>query len=550
MKVLGFTLNNMSLMALSLSVGLLIDDAIVVIENIIRHLQQGKSPLQAARDASQEIGLAVTATTFTLVAVFLPVGMMTGEVGQYFKELGITVACSVLVSLLVAFTLVPLLASRYLSSDAKPIGGGLGRFLGSFNHGFTRFGNQYSRLLALSLKHRAKTLAMALTLFAASLFIVPLLGSGFVPSADLGEFNVVAEFDPGIDLDAARQLTADLEQVIRTFPAVEKTYANNDAEQAKIFIKIVPKDERQQSLRELADDMRQELKKVPGVRTTMLFAQGAMIEEKDWEFRMQGQDREVLQSYAEKAVQILESIPGAVDVASSYKPAKPELQLKVKTEQAADLGITAGQIAQTLNTLLSGTVVNKYEEDQDGYDVRLRLEGSQRQNLQDLDNVYLPGAYPTKTGENPQVALSQVTEPVFSTTPSVLNRSDRYKEIIISGNRNGISLGELNRIFLAQAGKEISMQPGYRIYAGGDSERMEDTFSSMITALILAVLFIFFILAAQFESYIDPFSIMLSLPMAAIGAFLGLLATKSDLDLISMIGIIMLMGLVTKNAIC
>ena len=241
---------------------------------------------------------------------------------------------------------------------------------------------------------------------------------------------------------------------------------------------------------------------------------------------------------------------GTVDLASSSKPGKPELSLAIKHQEAADLGISTAQIAQTMNILFTGSVVGRFNEGEDSFDVRVRLPEEQRHDFKDLNNIFLTSAYEVgSTGYQPQIALSQVTEPVFSSTPGVINRSDRAREIVLSGNVDGISLGELNERFFDRVEKEIQLPQGYRIYAGGDSERMADTFDSMRLALIMGILFIFLILAAQFESYLEPLAIMLALPMAAIGAILGLLVAGQNLNLVSMIGIIMLMGLVTKNAI-
>lgn len=279
----------------------------------------------------------------------------------------------------------------------------------------------------------------------------------------------------------------------------------------------------------------------------MLYNNG-IIEEKQWEFRLQGDDLVQMQEYSEQAQRILENIPGAVDITSSSKPGEPEIRLNIKQKEAADLGVSTGQIAQTLHTLFAGTVVGSFTEGEDSFDVRVRMSEGQREDVADLDNIFLTGSSASSKGYPARIALSQVVEPVFSTAPAVIKRFDRSREIVLSGNVDGISLGELNTKFLSEAAR-LNMPAGYRFYAGGDSERMADTFSSMGMALFMGVLFIFLILAAQFESYLDPLAIMLSLPMAIIGAVAGLVVAGQNLNLVSMIGIILLMGLVTKNAI-
>lgn len=548
MKLMGFTLNNMSLIALSLSVGLLIDDAIVVIENIIRHLDQGKSPLAAAREATSEIGLAVAATTFTVVAVFIPVGMMTGEVGRFFQQFGITVAFSVLVSLLVSFTLTPVLAARFLTTEEHLPGGPVGKLLNWFNQGFDGFTRQYMKVLNLALAHRGKTLGIAFALFSASMVIIPYLGSSFVPSSDLGEVTIVGELDSGLTLAGAEQVTRKVEQTLQSYPQIVKVYSTTAENQSTFYVKTVDKNQRQLSMKELMDDLRKKLQRVPGIRVSMLYNNG-IIEEKEWQFSLLGDDLNQLQNYSEKAQRILEDIPGVVDVSSSSKPGEPEVKLDIKRQEAADLGVSTAQVADAMHTLYTGTTVGHFNEGADSFEVKVRLAGDQRQNMQDLNNIYLSSTNTSSTGgSSPRISLSQVVQPVFSTAPAVIRRFDRAREIQLSGNFNGTSLGDLNQTFMKKVEK-LNLPSGYRIYAGGDTERMADTFSSMGMALVMGILFIFLILAAQFESYLDPLSIMLSLPMAAIGAIVGLALMGQNLSLVSMIGIIMLMGLVTKNAI-
>lgn len=548
MKMMGFSLNFLSLMALSLSIGLLIDDAIVVIENIVRHLRMGKNAYQAAKEATAEIGLAVTATTLTVVAVFLPVGMMTGIIGQFFKQFGITVVFAVLVSLLVSFTLVPLLSSRQLTAEERVPGGPLGKFLLWFNRGFERITLNYVSLLKLVLRNRFKTMGLATLLFFGSLAVIPLLGSTFIPSSDMSEMNVSAELDAGLSLEAAARMTDRLEEIVKTQPEVIKVYSTTEPDRVSIFVKTLNKNQRERSIEEIASEVRQQLAAVPGVRAAVNM-QAGMNTEKTVQFRILGDDYDVLQEYAEQAQRIMEETPGAVDVGSSYKSGKPEGTVQVRQDLAADLGISTAQVADTLRTLFNGVVVNQFEEGVNRYDVRVRLAEEQRTGLHDLSNIYLASRNEGEYGRRPMIELSQVTSTVFDTAPGEIRRFDRTKEIVVAANLEGVSLGEFNKAFLARAEKEIQFQPGYRIYAGGDAEMMEDTFKTMFLAMITGILFIFFILAAQFESYIDPFSIMLSIPMAIVGAIFALLILGSELSLFSMIGMIMLMGLVTKNAI-
>jgi len=503
-------------------------------------MHAGKSPLQAAREATAEIGLAVMATTFTVVAVFMPVALMTGLAGQFLKQFGLTVVFSLLISLLVAFTLVPLLSSRYLDINEEHRGI-IAWILNNFERGFEWFKGLYARLLDVSLLHRWRTLGIAALLFVLSLAIVPYMGTSFVPDSDFGELSVVLDLDAGLTLDAAAQAATQADEIIKQHPEVIKTYVTASPNEAQIFVQLSDKSQRKDSIEDIAAQLRGELRNQPGYKASMLLY-NIIAEQYAWEYCIQGEDLNVLADYAEKVQRLLEESPGAVDISNSYKPGTPEMQLLINGERASDLGISAGYVGDTIYTLLTGKIASQYKDKDERIDVRLQLAENQRQDLRDLGRISLP----TTAGN---VALSEVTTPVFSTSPGVIERSDRSREITLSGNLRGVSLGTFNKEFEERLAQELDLPAGYRIYAGGDAEEMEDTFDSLGMSLVLGILFIFLILAAQFESYIDPFAIMFSLPLAVVGAILGLFLMGSDLSLVSMIGIIMLMGLVTKNAI-
>ncbi|MHB1651864.1 MAG: efflux RND transporter permease subunit [Desulfitobacteriaceae bacterium] len=546
MKLLDYTLNMMSLMALSLSVGLLIDDAIVVIENIERHLRMGKTPIAAAKEATSEIGLAVLATTFTLVAVFFPVGMMSGITGKFFKQFGITVVVAVLVSLFVSFTLVPLLSSRYLTVEEPPTRGPFSKFLAWFNRQFETVAEFYTRFLRFVLRNRLKSLALAVLLFMGSLALIPLLGVSFMPTSDSGEFSASVVLDSGLTDAASAKVTKQVEDVIRTYPEVVETYSTIKKDQLNVYVQLKGKTERKRSIYQIIADLRPKLNALPGVRVS-LNVKGFMQIGKDVQYSLVGDDLNVIEQYAGKTEKILETMPGVTDVSSSYKPGKPEENIRIRSDAAADLGVSTGLVATTLRTLYSGTVVSQYREGEHNYDVRLILDPAQRQSLTGLDKIYIPGGNSTPEGQA-MISLAQVTGRVFAPAPSEITRSDRMKEIQLSANLANLSLGKFQTQF-ATAAKGLGLPAGYKLIARGQSEFMGESFSSMGLALVIGVLFIFFILAAQFESYIDPFSIMFSLPLAIIGAILALLVTGDDFGMMSNIGVIMLMGLVTKNAI-
>lgn len=547
MKLLGYTLNTMSLLALSLAVGILIDDAIVVIENIVRHMEMGKDKFTAAAEATQEIGLAVTATTLTLVAVFMPVAMMTGIVGQFFKQFGITVAFAVMVSLVIAFTLTPMLSANYLDISHGQKQNILGRALTWVNMHFDRLTERYSRVLEIILRHRLKAIALATLLFFGSLALVPLLGSGFMTRTDDGELQITADIDSGLSVDGATKLADQMSEAISNMPEVSKVYSVSQPDSLSCYVKLKDKHDRKRTLDQVAGDLRKQFSELPSMKVSIIQNSG-MRPEKPVSLILKGESLDVLEDIGSQAQRIMENTKGAADVTSSYKPGKPDAQIVMKRERAADLGVSTGSIADTLRTMFNGVVVSQFKDGDDRYDVRARLKSDDRQGLDDVRGIYMPSRYKDADQKSVLIPLEQVTETVYSTSPSEILRYDRQKEIKLTANLVKTSLGEFNKALFAELGK-LNLPLGYSFVTTGESERMDDTFTSMAMALFLAVTFIFFILAGQFESYIDPFSIMLSLPLAIIGAILGLLVMGSEMSLMSMIGIIMLMGLVTKNAI-
>jgi hydrophobe/amphiphile efflux-1 (HAE1) family protein len=552
MKALNFTLNIMSLTALSLSVGLLIDDAIVVIENIERHRRMGKSPLTATKEATSEIGLAVMATTFSLVAVFLPIGMLTGVVGQFFKQFGITVVSSVLISLLVSFTLVPMLSSRYLQDEVRgqtepgptPVSF-LQKGLNLFNRGFTKVTAIYTRLLEIALQNRLKVVSLAAGLFVASLFLAAFLGTDFIPKADLGKMNIVVEPDAGQTQEATLKKMQEMDRLLKTHPEVTKTYATVQDETVNMYVELVARGERKKSIEALAQAFRAELKAIPGIRVSVSPSSiGPTGDLKNVEFDIVGDDDQTLQAYAEKVQRILESLPGAVDVTSSNKPGNPETVVEVDQDKASDLGVLPAQAVDALRTLYNGVVVSQFNDGQERVDIRVQLRTGDRESL---DNLNLISLQSSTSGQ--MIPLKSFTKQVFAPAASVITRYDKLQRISLSANVYASSTGEINKAFLARVAQEAPVPAGCQIVEGKMTEMMGESLSGMSFALLMAILFIVFILAAQFESYIDPLAVLLSLPLAAVGAVLGLLVMGNNINLISMIGIIMLMGLVTKNAI-
>jgi HAE1 family hydrophobic/amphiphilic exporter-1 len=557
----GFTINTITLMALSLCVGLLIDDAIVVRENIIRHVQMGKSAHDAALEGTSEIGLAVLATTLSIVAVFLPIGFMGGIVGKFFHEFGITIVAAVLISMFVSFTLDPMLSSvwhdpqahhRWKDAPATLYDRTIGRVTGAFDHFTEWLGRQYQRLLAWSLVHQVKTVIAAAATFVVAIALAGVLGKEFVPKADFSE-TVINFYTPvGSALEVTEARARQIDAALRELPEVRYTVAtiNSGVAAGKIYgsvyVRLVDRKDRSRTVAEMAVPLRERLARIPGITITNIgvtdLGGGKQIS-----FSLQGPDRGELERLARQIMKRLRDIPGLVDLDSTLKPDKPTIAVDVRRDAAADLGLNVNAIAGTLRTLVAGTTVGNWRAaNGESYDVQLRLAPQYRDSLSGL--AELPLVLATADGGARTVRLSQVAEVRPATGPNQINRRDLNREINIDANALGRSAGEVSddiRRVLA----ETALPPGYRTTFGGSTKNMQESFSYAVGALALAVVFIYMILASQFKSFLQPIALMSSLPLTLIGVVLALLAFRSTLNMFSVIGIVMLMGLVTKNAI-
>jgi hydrophobic/amphiphilic exporter-1 (mainly G- bacteria), HAE1 family len=564
MNMFGFTINMITLMALSLCVGLLIDDAIVVRENIVRHIQMGKSPYQASLDGTQEIGLAVLATTFSIVAVFLPIGFMGGIIGKFFHEFGITIVAAVMISMFVSFTLDPMMSSIWhdpaIDQHGKPFkpvtwyDKTIGRVTHAFDRGTEKLGNAYQSILRWALKHKKTTMLLALGIFAVSIGMVRLLGTEFVPKADFGESNISFYTPVGSSLEATEAKVKQVEAIIRERPEVRYTLStiNTGNAQGKIYanvyVRLSNRKERSLNVDQISAQLRERLLAVAGITVTQAGTVDAVGGGKQIELALKGSDLKELERLSVQVMAKLRDIPGLVDLDSSVKPAKPTIEVDVRREVASDLGLTASQIGSSLRTLVAGqTVGNWRAPDDQTYDVNVRLAPEARNTPQDLERL------PFAMGSNPDgssrvVRLNQVASVRESTGPNQINRRDLTREVAVNANVFGRAAGEVSAE-IRKTLDEIAMPPGYSYQFGGSTKNMAESFGYAVSALALAVIFIYMILASQFKSFLQPLALMTALPLTLIGVVLALLLFRSTLSMFSVIGVIMLMGLVTKNAI-
>jgi len=555
MYFLGMTLNVMTLMALSLSIGLLIDDAIVVRENIVRHLEEGKDHMTAARVGTAEIGLAVLATTMSIVAVFVPVAFMKGIMGRFFFQFGITVAFAVLVSLFVSFTLDPMLSSRWVDPDVERIGNrhAVARVLDRFNEWFDRTADRYKGLIAWALDHRKSVLAFATAAFFAGIGLFGTLESEFMASPDQAEFQIKFKTAPDASFEETRGRMDAVLAELKKMPEVQHTYASIGAgdmgtvRDARVYVKLVEKSERTKHAKVLASEARGRIAGIAGIIPSVEM-QSDEFAEKPVMVSIRGEEIPLLKEYAAELKKAVYGIPGIVDVETTLELDLPEYRLVVDRERAADAGLSTPAIARTVGALVGGQVVTTYEDEEgEAVDVRVRLPLEMRRDVGQIGDLRI--AVPGGRGGAPAlVPLSELVKAERATTPSEISRRDLSREVLLTANLDGLPLGTAAQK-IREAAAKIDMAPGYQVFFPGEAERMEESFGYMAEALLLAVVFVYLILAAQFESFIDPLSIMLSLPLSIVGMAGMLALTRDTLSIMSLIGLILLMGLVTKNAI-
>ena len=575
MDMFGFTINMITLMALSLCVGLLIDDAIVVRENIVRHAGlkvngKFKDHRTAALEGTAEIGLAVLATTFSIVAVFLPVGFMGGIIGRFFHQFGITVTAAVLISMFVSFTLDPMLSAIWPDPDIHTQGkdgtavrkgiyaNTIGRVLEQFERGVQWFSRVYQMMLRWSLQHRIKTLLIALLTFVIGLMIpiAGLIGTEFVPQADYSETGITFYTPVGSSLELTETKVHQVEAVLKEFPEVLDTYStvNTGSAQGKnyvtTFIRLVTRKERTRSTAQMSIPLRNRLSRIAGITVTHIGAlDGVGGDNKQIRLSLQGADLAQLSSLSEEAQRRLLSIPGLVDLDTSLKAQKPTISVTPKREIGADLGVGVAQIGAALRPLLAGEAATTWRApDDENYDVSVRLAPGDRNNTDDLSRLMLASSQTNADGSPKMVPLRQVADIKASTGANQINRRDLTREVELSANVVGRSAGEVSAD-IKKTLDGMQWQPGYRYKMGGATKNMTESFGYAVSALALAVIFIYMILASQFASFLQPIAIMCALPMTLIGVFLALMMFRSTVNIFSIIGIIMLMGLVTKNAI-
>lgn len=559
MHISGFTINMMTLLAMSLAVGLLIDDAIVVRENIFRHMEMGKSPKEAASYGTREVTLAVIATTATVIAVFGPVAFLQGMIGQFFKEFGLTVCFAMAISLLDALAMAPMLSAYFAGNIHKKstnvFGIGVDKLLQAFDRFQTWLEKIYVRTLKFTLKWPILVLVAAAGIFFASFFALKYVPKTFLPAADQGEFQVVMDTTPGTDLDAMNQTALKADEIIRGNKEVLSTITiignrNGESNEATIYVRLVEKKERQLNTSEMKNLVREQLiEPMKNMAHYKVQDPGIVsgVGTEPFQLNIAGNDLAEIERVARQVYDRLKVDPNLKDVDIDYRPGKPELRVKLDNMRAEQRGVSTDMVGMELRTMIEGVVPAVFRQNGYEYDIRVRLREDQRNIKEQYSQFYVPNM------NGRLVRLQDVAKAEEVVGPATIYRQDRGRYIRISASINEHGQGMAApmadvRKWLGDGG-DVKLGPGMRYRFVGQAENFEELGVSMAIAALLAITFIYLVLSSLYESFITPLTIMLVLPLAACGAFYGLAVMGKSLDIFSMIGCIMLLGVATKNSI-
>ncbi len=548
MRLAGFTLNNITMLGLSVSTGIVIDDAIIVLENIFRHMdEEGRSPLAAAVAGAREIALAVLATTLSLMAIFFPVAFMGGLIGRFWRSFGLTVSFAILVSLLVAFTLVPMLSARFLRAH------GAGAHGTSKSGLYGRVEAAYEALLRVGLRHRLLAILATILLVAGTLWLSRGLKTDFFVADDMSEFEVILETPPGSSLAQSDAVVQRIEGELRAIPEVERLFTTIGARggfvssvtDASIYVGLRHLSRRVRDQFTIMQDVRRRLGAYPDLRASVQqvsLVSGGGFRQTPFNLILRGPDLERLDAYSLALVQRLSAIPGFVDVDTGQTQRSPELQVSVDRQRAADLGVRMADVATTLRILIAGEKVGFYREAGDQYDLVLRVAAPYRRDATTLSDLTVPAA------GGQLVRLANLARLTPGMSPGQIDRYAQERQMTVVANLYQKPLGEAMQQALA-AVRELEMPAEYRAIPLGQAKLMQEAFLNFLIAFLLALAFIYMVLAAQFESFVHPVTIMLSMFLALPFGLLALVLTGNTLNIYAIMGMFLLMGVVKKNAI-
>lgn len=553
MAASGFSINIMTLLALSLSVGLLIDDAIVVRENIFRHIEMGEKPIQAAIKGTAEVSLAVIATTMTVIAVFGPVGFLKGVTGQFFRQFGLTICFAMAISLFDALTIAPMLSAYFAgashSSDTGIWAMTAGRMLKAFDRFQNALERGYEKLIRFTIRRPFIILTGAVAIFFASMSFVKYVPKTFLPPQDAGEFSVGIDLPPGTNLEAMNEVAAKVDEIIRSNKEVDVSSLtvggkNGKTEVADFYVKLIPAKERTLNTSQFKEKLRTQLKPFAHANPQVKDYDAVGGGQRPFTLNIIGLDQKELERVATQAFDILKKHPGLKDVDINFRPGKPEFQVKLDPSNSKALGISTKSLGQELRAQIEGLTPAKFRELGREYDVRVRLQDDQRDLKANFLKTYVPNI------NNNLIRLSDVAKPVETSGPATINRQDRGRLIsILADIAPGAGIGDVMNDTNKMFEKDVKIPLGMRYAFVGQAENFQELGDSIVVAMGLGMLFIFLVLSSLYESFVTPFTIMLALPLAICGSFVALFIAGQSLNIFSMIGTIMLLGVACKNSI-
>ncbi|MDM7925610.1 MAG: efflux RND transporter permease subunit [bacterium] len=560
MDYLGLSLNIISMAGLALAVGMIVDNSIVVLEVVFRHHEEGESPRDAAERGTHEVAMAITASTLTTLVVFVPVLFVPGIAGELFNDMVVTIVVSLAISLLVAITLIPLLASRFFSSAR---GNGRSRFerLNSLSDRIGGWLNSlhdaYAKALHWALNHRRRVLVIVGVAFVLSVVFLVKRGGEFMPRSDQGYIQMTVDRSPGISLESMAGTMSHIYQTIQeTVPEAEIIYhdfgqqegafaifSSSGSNQGSVMIKLKPLGKRKRSAEAIQNDLRDRLKNLPDVdlqfsdRGEQMMGSGG-----DIVIEIYGQDLKVSEALAETVVDTIKAIKGVADTEISVKKAKPELVVRLDRQRISDLGLSTSSVGQAISTSVLGTVATRYREGGDEYNIRVRLDEDSRQSQRDVENLLI------MTPAGRQVPLRSVADVVVDRAPMRIDRKAQERLVTVSVDVSGRSLNTTSAD-VKKALKKVAMPTDYRIAISGQAAEMAKSFMYLALAFLVAMVLCYMVMASQFESYLDPFVIMFTIPLAIIGVALALIVTWTPMNIMVLIGVVMLVGIVVNNGI-
>ncbi len=555
MWLAGYSINIMTLLALSLSVGLLIDDAIVVRENIFRHIEMGKTPKQAALIGTQEVSLAVIATTLTVIAVFGPLGFLKGVVGQFFKQFGLTVCFAMAISLFDALTVAPMLSAYFAGNPHKKPSPLFANTIGVLLNAFEKFQvwleNGYEKLLRKTVKRPFMALLVSTVIFLLTMSTIIFVPKTFLPAQDAGEFTIGLDLPPGTSLQAMSEVALKVDESLRknaevAVSALTVGSRQGDPNYADIYVHLVDSKQRKVNTSQFKERLRNQLKDFAYANPKVKDYDAVGAGQRPFNLNILGQDQKMLEEYSLRVKERLQQIDGLVDVDVNFRPGKPEFQIRPDKARAQQLGVTTASLGMELRTQIEGIVPAKYREGGIEYDVRVRLQDSQRNLKEGFDSTYVPNI------NGSLVKLSNVAQAVATDGPSKITRQDRNRYIQVNadlrpGSKKG--LGDIMTEIDGLMKNELKPPVGVNYAFVGQAENFKEMLESMVFAMGAGILFIYLVLASLYESFVTPFTIMLALPMAVCGSIVALAITQESFNIFSMIGVIMLLGVATKNSI-